>query len=82
VTRKDRDSPPARCNYVMTRVRPVTSARRRRPDTAAHHYFIAVHAVDVESLGLPDDATPAYLGFNLFMHSLARAVIVGTHEQL
>jgi Raf kinase inhibitor-like YbhB/YbcL family protein len=48
----------------------------------AHHYFIAVHAVDVESLGLPDDATPAYLGFNLFMHSLARAVIVGTHEQL
>jgi Raf kinase inhibitor-like YbhB/YbcL family protein len=47
-----------------------------------HHYYIAVHAVDVESLGLPSGATPAYLGFNLFMHTLARAVLVGTHEQL
>ncbi len=47
----------------------------------AHHYYIAVHAVGVERLALPDGATPAYLGFNLFMHSLARAVIVGTYEQ-
>ena len=46
-----------------------------------HHYYIAVHAVDVESLGLPEGASPAYLGFNLFMHSVARAVIVGTYEQ-
>ena len=46
-----------------------------------HHYYIAVHAVDVETLGLPEGASPAYLGFNLFMHSLARAVIVGTYEQ-
>jgi Raf kinase inhibitor-like YbhB/YbcL family protein len=46
-----------------------------------HHYYIAVHAVDVESLDLAEGATPAYLGFNLFFHSLARAVIVGTHEQ-
>ncbi|NNN10060.1 MAG: YbhB/YbcL family Raf kinase inhibitor-like protein [Acidimicrobiaceae bacterium] len=47
-----------------------------------HHYFIVVHAVDVESLGLPEDASPAYLGFNLFLHSVARAVIVGTYEEL
>ena len=46
-----------------------------------HHYFIAVHALDVESLRLPEHATPAYLGFNLFSHTLARAVIVGTYEQ-
>ena len=46
-----------------------------------HHYYIAVHAVDVETLGLPEGASPAYLGFNLFMHSVARAVIVGTYEQ-
>ena len=46
-----------------------------------HHYYIAVHALDVESLGLPASATPAYLGFNIFMHALARAVIVGTYEQ-
>ena len=27
------------------------------------------------------DASPAYLGFNLFMNAIARAVIVGTYEQ-
>lgn len=46
-----------------------------------HHYYIAVHAVDVEKLELAEDASPAYLGFNLFMHAIARAVIVGTYEQ-
>ena len=45
-----------------------------------HHYWFVVHAVDVESLGLPDGATPAFLGFNLFFHTLARAVLVGTYE--
>ncbi|WP_405164063.1 YbhB/YbcL family Raf kinase inhibitor-like protein [Nocardia sp. NBC_01499] len=46
-----------------------------------HRYFIVVHAVDVESLGLDGSATPAYLGFNLFSHAIARATIVGTYEQ-
>lgn len=46
-----------------------------------HHYFVAVHALDVESLGLSPSATPAYLGFNLFSHAIARAVIVATHEE-
>ncbi|WP_301546948.1 YbhB/YbcL family Raf kinase inhibitor-like protein [Gordonia sp. X0973] len=46
-----------------------------------HRYFVAVHAVDVESLGLPADATPAFLNFNLFGHAIARAIIVGTYEQ-
>jgi Raf kinase inhibitor-like YbhB/YbcL family protein len=50
------------------------------PGHGPHHYYVAVHAVDVESLDLPQDATPAFLGFNLFSHTLARAVIVGTHE--
>ncbi|MGB8505905.1 MAG: YbhB/YbcL family Raf kinase inhibitor-like protein, partial [Mycobacterium sp.] len=27
------------------------------------------------------DASPAYLGFNLFMNAIARAVIHGTYEQ-
>ncbi|MCH1881964.1 YbhB/YbcL family Raf kinase inhibitor-like protein [Agrococcus sp. ARC_14] len=45
-----------------------------------HTYFIAVHAVDVESLGLDAGATPAFLGFNLSGHTLARAVITGTFE--
>ncbi|MGU3433157.1 YbhB/YbcL family Raf kinase inhibitor-like protein [Actinomycetes bacterium M1A6_2h] len=46
-----------------------------------HRYFVAVHAVDVEKLGIDETATPAYLGFNLFSHAIARAVIVGTYEQ-
>ncbi len=46
-----------------------------------HRYFVAVHALDVENLDLTEDASPAYLGFNLFMHAIARAVIHGTYEQ-
>ncbi|MGV0992440.1 MAG: YbhB/YbcL family Raf kinase inhibitor-like protein [Mycobacterium sp.] len=46
-----------------------------------HRYFVAVHALDVEKLDLTGDASPAYLGFNLFMHAIARAVIHGTYEQ-
>jgi Raf kinase inhibitor-like YbhB/YbcL family protein len=46
-----------------------------------HRYFIAVHAVGVEKLDLPEDSTPAYLGFNLFSNAIARAVIMGTYEQ-
>jgi Raf kinase inhibitor-like YbhB/YbcL family protein len=46
-----------------------------------HRYYIVVHALDVPSLGLPRTATPAYLGFNLFSHTLARAVIVGWAER-
>jgi Raf kinase inhibitor-like YbhB/YbcL family protein len=46
-----------------------------------HHYYVAVHALDVPSLELPEGASPAYVGFNLFAHAIARAVIVGTYEQ-
>jgi phosphatidylethanolamine-binding protein (PEBP) family uncharacterized protein len=30
---------------------------------------------------VPPDASCAFLGFNLFSHTLARAVLVGTYEQ-
>ncbi|MCU1633345.1 MAG: hypothetical protein JWM61_1997 [Micrococcaceae bacterium] len=46
-----------------------------------HHYHVVVHAVDVEFLDIPAEATPAYLGFNLFSHSIGRARLVGTFEQ-
>ncbi|MBY6364974.1 YbhB/YbcL family Raf kinase inhibitor-like protein [Rhodococcoides corynebacterioides] len=46
-----------------------------------HHYYVAVHAVDVEQLEIDETATPAYLGFTLFSHAIARAVIHGTYEQ-
>jgi len=45
-----------------------------------HRYVFAVHAVDVDTLGLDADTTPALLGFNLFTHTLARAIIVATYE--
>jgi phosphatidylethanolamine-binding protein (PEBP) family uncharacterized protein len=40
-----------------------------------------VHAVDTEKLELPENASPAYLGFNLFSHTLGRAVLVGVFQQ-
>ncbi|MEZ2121309.1 MULTISPECIES: YbhB/YbcL family Raf kinase inhibitor-like protein [unclassified Corynebacterium] len=45
-----------------------------------HRYLFAVHAVDVEKLEIPEDATPAILGFNLYFHSLGRAILWGWHE--
>jgi len=35
----------------------------------------------VDFLDIPADSTPAYLGFNLFGHTLARAVITPTYER-
>jgi phosphatidylethanolamine-binding protein (PEBP) family uncharacterized protein len=37
-----------------------------------------VHAVDVPALGVPRDATPAVVAFNLAFHTLARAILVPT----
>lgn len=45
-----------------------------------HRYLFAVHAVDVEKLDIPDDATPTVLGFNLYFHSLARTILWGWYE--
>jgi Raf kinase inhibitor-like YbhB/YbcL family protein len=46
--------------------------------TGTHHYYFVVHAVDVDTLDIPDEATPAILGFNLHFHTLARAILVPT----
>lgn len=46
-----------------------------------HRYIFAVHAVDVESLGVDASASPAFLGFNLFSHTLARAFVTPVYEQ-
>lgn len=45
-----------------------------------HRYFVVVHALDTDDLGVPAEATPAYLGFNLFSHTLARATLVPTYQ--
>ncbi|MGX5657586.1 YbhB/YbcL family Raf kinase inhibitor-like protein [Geodermatophilus nigrescens] len=46
-----------------------------------HRYFVVVHALDTEDMGVPADATPAFHGFNLFGHTLARATLVVTYTQ-
>lgn len=50
------------------------------PGHGVHHYYVVVHAVDVPSLDVPADASPAFLGFNLFSHTLGRATLVATYE--
>jgi Raf kinase inhibitor-like YbhB/YbcL family protein len=45
-----------------------------------HRYYLVVSALDVETLGVPADATPAFLGFTIASHVLARAVLVPTAE--
>lgn len=50
------------------------------PGHGPHRYMVVVHAVDVESLELPADATVATLGFNLHFHTLARARLTGIFE--
>ncbi|MBB4794633.1 phosphatidylethanolamine-binding protein (PEBP) family uncharacterized protein [Streptomyces nodosus] len=39
-----------------------------------------MHALDVASLGVPADATPAVLGFTMSGHILGRAAPVATAE--
>lgn len=45
-----------------------------------HHYFIGVHALDVDHLDVDASASPAFLGFNMFGHTLARAVITPVYQ--
>ena len=41
-----------------------------------HRYYIVVHALNVEDIGVAKDGTPALLGFNINNHILGRAVII------
>ena len=45
-----------------------------------HRYFFVVHAVDVDSIGVAADATPAFLGFHVASRILGRAVLTATAE--
>ncbi|MEV5575596.1 YbhB/YbcL family Raf kinase inhibitor-like protein [Spirillospora sp. NPDC052269] len=46
------------------------------PPGDPHRYVFTVHALDVDSLGVPADAMPAVVGFNITAHTLARASLV------
>ena len=41
-----------------------------------HRYVFAVHALDAEKLGPDADASPAFVGFNLRFHTVARGLLV------
>lgn len=47
------------------------------PGHGDHRYMFVVHALDVEQLDLDENASPAFLGFNMFGHTLGRAFITG-----
>lgn len=51
------------------------------PGDRRHRYVVAVHAVDVDHLGIDPDATPTVVAFNLAFHTLARALLTPTHQQ-
>lgn len=50
------------------------------PGHGPHRYVFAVHALDVDSLEVDDDASAAYIGFTIGVHALARGVLVATSE--
>jgi Raf kinase inhibitor-like YbhB/YbcL family protein len=45
-----------------------------------HRYYLVVHAVKEETLGVDSDATPAVVSFNLAFKTAARAIIQGTYQ--
>jgi Raf kinase inhibitor-like YbhB/YbcL family protein len=47
----------------------------------AHRYYFVVHAVDVDSLGVDEQASPAVVSFNLAFHTLARAQLIATFQR-
>lgn len=48
--------------------------------TGVHHYWFAVHALDLEHIDIDPEATPAVLGFMMRDNTLARAIIVASGE--
>jgi Raf kinase inhibitor-like YbhB/YbcL family protein len=50
------------------------------PPGFPHRYIFAVHALDVEKLGVDRDTPPAVIGFNITAHTLARGYIAPVYE--
>lgn len=51
------------------------------PGDQVHHYYFAVHALDVPSLGVGPDAMPGAVSTMAVFHTLARAVLVATYQR-
>lgn len=50
------------------------------PGDGPHRYVFTVYAVDQEKLGPDADGTPAFVGFNLRFHTIARAHLISEYE--
>ena len=50
------------------------------PAGPAHRYVFTVSALDVDTLGLDDDASPAMAAFTLAPHCIARATLTATYS--
>ncbi|MEU3620489.1 YbhB/YbcL family Raf kinase inhibitor-like protein [Streptomyces sp. NPDC006872] len=50
------------------------------PGHGPHRYYFVVHALDTPHLDIDDSATPAWLGFQLYGHTLARATLTPTSQ--
>lgn len=46
-----------------------------------HHYVFTVHALDVEKLEIPNNATAGFVGFNLHGHRLDSATLTGVYSR-
>ncbi|MEO3814679.1 YbhB/YbcL family Raf kinase inhibitor-like protein [Sphaerisporangium sp. B11E5] len=50
------------------------------PPGTPHRYIFAVHALNVETLNVPTDPSPAVVGFNITANTLARGYIAPTYQ--
>lgn len=50
------------------------------PGHGPHRYYFRVHALDVPKLELPEDASPAFLGFSIWQHEIGRGEVMVTYE--
>ncbi|KXF83579.1 YbhB/YbcL family Raf kinase inhibitor-like protein [Enterovibrio coralii] len=46
------------------------------PDAPKHNYQITVYALDVESLGVPADGSPALAGYYILQHRIGEAQLI------
>ena len=57
------------------------SMRMVRPPRRPHRYAFVVHALEVDSLGVDESVTPAFVGFNMFGKTLGRGLLVPVYER-